>query len=257
MPIREQHNSGPPTGSGPSTVVVFSGGSAPDSRVVSVLPPQRYVIAADGGQRHASNLGIAVDLLVGDFDSLAPADLAAARQSDTEVVQHRTDKDATDLELALDLAVERSPNHVIVVGGGEGERLDHFVGMISLLGDPRYAGSRLSAWLGHSRIVVVRPDHPASLVRSGAPADDAMSTYVSLVPISDTVEGVTTCGLRFALTDATLLRHRTRGVSNEFVDSEAGTPATVNIASGALLVIQPSSLPFPTPSDFPSSKASS
>ena len=75
--------------------------------------------------------------------------------------------------------------------------------------------------------------------------------------MTDTVEGVTTSGLRFPLSDATLLRHRTRGVSNEFTNAEAGTSATVSISSGALLVIQPSSLPFPSPSNSPTSKASS
>ena len=260
MPIREPVEPRPPSGGSTtspfhaSTVVVFSGGSAPNPGVVAQLPERRFVIAADGGHRHARNLGVTVDLLVGDFDSLDPTDLKAAKASTTEVLQHRVDKDATDLELALDLAIDRSPGEIIVVGGGEGERLDHFVATISLLGDPRYARSHVSAWLGHSRIVVVRPGHPARLSRVGIDppyatntANAATAPYVSLVPVSDTVGGITTSGLRFALEDATLLRHRTRGVSNEFIDVGRNATAGVEIRTGALLVIQPFALASVTP----------
>ena len=233
--------------------MVFSGGSAPDSRVAAMLPAERFVIAADGGHRFAQDLGLLVDVLVGDFDSLATSDLEAAELSDTEIVRHRVDKDATDLELALDLAIERGPREVIVVGGGEGERLDHFVGMLSLLGDPRYSEAKVSAWLGHSRVVVVRPGQPATFERAADNTADTTSTYLSLIPITDAVDGVTTAGLRFALDNDTLLRHRTRGVSNEFAEPTAGALATVSITSGALLVVQPAALP---PLASPASKSS-
>ena len=267
MPIWEPVEPRPPSGESTtfpfhaSTVVVFSGGSAPDPRVVAQLPEQRFVIAADGGHQHARNLGVTVDLLVGDFDSLDPTDLEVAKASTTEVLQHRVDKDATDLELALDLAIDRSPGEIIVVGGGEGERLDHFVSTISLLGDPRYARSQVSAWLGHSRIVVVRPGHPARLSRVGIDPPYATNAtnapYVSLVPVSDTVDGITTSGLRFALENASLLRHRTRGVSNEFIDVGRNATASVEIRTGALLVIQPFALPFARPIPVPVAAAPS
>ena len=244
-----------------SSVVVFSGGAPPYRGVAAVLPPDAYVIAADRGFRHARDLGVPVHGLIGDFDSLAATDLAAARSSAVNVIGYPAEKDATDLELALDLAIGRDPRKIIVVAGGEGDRIDHFVTSVSLLCSPRYATAEVSAWFGRARLVVVRPGRRAHFERcspdtasEGTAPDTASegtvpdtvrgitgpsnSELITLEPITDEVHGVTTTGLKFALSDATLHRHRTRGVSNVFVSSSA----SVHITGGTLLVIQPSAI---------------
>ena len=58
--------------------VVVIGGSPPHPGVVERLDRDRFVIAADSGLDHARALGLAVDLVVGDFDSVTPDALAAA-----------------------------------------------------------------------------------------------------------------------------------------------------------------------------------
>ncbi len=118
---------------------------------------EALVIGADSGVEHAAALGRHVDIAVGDFDSVSPAALAAAEAAGAEVLRHPPDKDATDLELALDLAVARGARRITVVGG-HGGRFDHCLA--------NALAARLGALRPHGRRRLVR----RHLRPGGAPA---------------------------------------------------------------------------------------
>jgi thiamine pyrophosphokinase len=209
----------------PSTVVVVTGG---DPVVLSDLAPLHegaYVIAADSGIERALDLGMRVDLAIGDFDSVDPAVLAAVTAAGARVERHPAAKDATDLELALDAALRRQPQRIVVVGG-HGGRLDHFLANAMVLAAHAYDGPELLAQMGQARITVVR--RTARL--DGSPGD-----LVTLVPVHGPATGVDTQGLLYPLRDEDLEPGSTRGVSNEMT----GSTATVTLRSGVLLVVQP------------------
>ena len=86
-------------------IIVVSGGLAPDRSEIGPLPAGAFVIAADSGLEHAAALGLAVDVLVGDLDSVSTSALEAAEEAGVRVERHPVDKEATDLELALDYAL--------------------------------------------------------------------------------------------------------------------------------------------------------
>src|SRR5688572_20257234 len=96
-----------PPSSTHSVALVFAGGDPLPEGISERLPADAFVIAADSGLRYAQLLGRRVDLVVGDFDSVDPDDLAAAEASGAAVERHAAAKDATDLELALDAAHAR------------------------------------------------------------------------------------------------------------------------------------------------------
>lgn len=182
------------------------------------------MIAADSGLEHARAAGWHTTAVVGDLDSVDPAVLEAARGEGTVVQAHPTDKDQSDLELALDEAVRRGATSVIVLGVGGG-RLDHFLASLFLLADARFAAIDVDArWEGH-RAAVVR-----SRARSfrGRPGD-----VVTLLPIHGPAR-VKTEGLRWALEDEVLEAGSSRGLSNEFVTEWVWVHAT----QGTLLAIQ-------------------
>ena len=77
-------------------VVVVASGPGP-SVAVPVTPT---VIAADGGLDRAAALGLDVDVVIGDLDSVSAEALAAAEAAGARIVRHPEAKDATDLELA-------------------------------------------------------------------------------------------------------------------------------------------------------------
>src|SRR5262245_59111095 len=97
--------------------IVITGGSPPRRGVTAHLPADRFVIAADSGLDHARQLGLGVDLLVGDLDSVSAAGLAAAEAEGVPIERHPTAKDAIDTELALEAAVTRGAERIAVVSG--------------------------------------------------------------------------------------------------------------------------------------------
>ena len=204
----------------PNVIVVASG---PGPAVA--VPDAGTVIAADGGLDRALALGLAVDVVIGDLDSVSDAALAAAEAAGTRVVRHPAAKDAADLELALDEAVALGARRVLVVASAEG-RLDHLLASLELLAADRYAELELDAIVGDARIGVIRSER----VLHGRPGE-----LVSLIAIGGGAEGVTTAGLAYPLAGETLAAGSTRGVSNVFDDDEV----RVQVGSGVLLAIRP------------------
>lgn len=208
------------------TVIVVTGGDLPTPDVARRLPADAdRVIAADSGLLSARMLGLEVDLVVGDMDSVDRAFLAAAEQAGAEVQRHPTAKDATDLALALDAAAQDGPADVVVVGG-HGGRLDHFLANALLLAAEPYRELRIEAHMGPATLTVVRDEaHLAGEV----------GELVSLLPAHGAAHGVRTSGLLWELDGAELAPGTTHGVSNEFRQPNA----RVSIERGVLLAVQP------------------
>jgi thiamine pyrophosphokinase len=214
----------------PDVVVLVSGDPLPVTllpRLAGAIDAARLTVAADGGLAHAERAGRNVDVVVGDLDSVDPDALARARDAGCEIIAHPPDKDATDLDLALALVLERweGPGRpTVLVAGGHGGRLDHLLGNVLVLAAERYAGARLHGWLGSDLVHVVRDEQLL---------DAAPGTVVSLLAVHGAATGVTTSGLRFSLVDETLDAGSSRGLSNEVLTA----PARVTVSSGVLLVL--------------------
>ena len=210
-----------------ATVVVVAGGppDSPDAdrAVADRLPRADLVIAADSGAAHATRLGLHVDVLVGDLDSAAAADVDRA----ATVERHPRDKDKTDLELALDAAVARGAAHVVVVAS-LGGRADHALANVHVAAAAAYAAVDVDVLIGPATVHVVRPGRPRRL------AADA-GGLVTLLAVGGAARGVTTEGLAWPLTCEDLVPGSSRGVSNVAV----ADAATVAIGEGTLLAIVP------------------
>jgi thiamine pyrophosphokinase len=202
-----------------STVVVLCGG--PDRPSPAALPAASAVVAADGGVELALELGLTVDLAVGDFDSVSEEALAASAQ----VERHPASKDASDLELALDAALRLRPERIAVLGGGGG-RLDHLLGILLVLAAEAYAGVRVDAQLGAAAVHVVRGERRLA----GEPGE-----LISLFAAHGPAAGVVTEGLTYPLRGETLEPGSSRGLSNVFAEPEA----RIALEQGVLLAVRP------------------
>lgn len=213
----------------PLVAIVVFGGEAPSPRALADLDPtdRVIVVAADSGAHHAHALGLRVDVLVGDLDSIDPALVAELERAGIDIERHPVDKDATDLELALDVARSRGAHGVIVVGG-HGGRVDQSLANALLLASPRFADLRVEARLAEAIVQVVHGGNSVTVV--GRPGDT-----VSLLPVHGDAHGIVTTGLRFALCDESLGPGTSRGISNELADISA----TVRVGEGTLLVVRP------------------
>lgn len=189
--------------------------------------PEDVWIGADRGAVFLVEHGIRPAISVGDFDSVSEAERDAVRRASARFVPcDPVDKDDTDTELAFRLALELEPAE-IRIAGALGTRFDHSLANVHLL------------------VKALEQDMPCSLVDefnlirltdSRLTVDDpgSLYPYVSLLPLTREVTGVTLRGFQYPLTNHTITMGRTLTMSNAL----AAATGTVEIASGLLLVIQ-------------------
>jgi thiamine pyrophosphokinase len=192
------------------------------------LPADAVVVAADSGVDFAHDLGLRIDVAIGDFDSVSSEGLTRATSDGARVESHPTAKDKTDLELALDEAMRVGASDMIVLGVGGG-RLDHLMANLLVLAAPQYAPCRITAHAGPARVHVARGGEAETVIHG------TIGELVTILPIGGTASGISTTGLRFPLHNEALGPGTSRGVSNVV----AQTPATVHLHGGTLLVVFP------------------
>lgn len=207
---------------------VLVGGDVPERPVLEGIAEVDLVIAVDSGVRIARTYGLPVHVLLGDLDSISEGGRAWAEAEGASIIEFPTDKDATDLELAIEHAVAEGADQIIALGV-EGGRLDHELGNWAVLCRPRAAQMEIRTSSGIA--TPIHGEHRSSIELTGQPGE-----VVSLLPTLGDASGVTTTGLRWPLDDARVPAGSAWGVSNEFVEDVA----SVSIHTGTLLVIRPS-----------------
>jgi thiamine pyrophosphokinase len=206
-----------------STVIIFAGGKDIPPTTIDELPAADTVIAADSGYLIAESLGCKVDTIVGDMDSVGSLEDVP---DSTEVIRYPVDKDATDLELAFELAIRNEPRRIVLVGA-EGGRFDHEVAAITVICSDRWSGVPEIDW--------VRSDSISHVIRDTLRIQGDPGDLFSLIPVAGDAIGVTTAGLRWELEGETLYAGSARGISNVLLRTEI----VVRIAGGVLLGVLP------------------
>ena len=199
------------------TAVIFGAGEY-DART-PLLTENCFVIAADAGYARCLSLGIAPDLVIGDFDSLDRAPDAA------NVVRLPVEKDVTDMDAAVSLALERGCS-ILHLYGGMGGRPDHTLANYALLARLSRQGVRAFLY-GEGYAVTAVTD--GTMILTGGRGET-----VSVFAWSEKAEGVTLQGLKYPLEDAVLTNTFALGVSNSF----AAETAIVSVKHGTLLVMR-------------------
>ena len=180
------------------------------------IPEGALVIAADGGLRHTDVLGLAPDVILGDFDSLGyiPADSRV----------YPVEKDDTDAMLAVRVGLERGCDAFFFYGAMDGPRLDHTIANFQTLGYLATHGAR-GTLIGRDYIATVLSAE--SLEFSGE-----ATGILSLFCLGEAAE-VSIEGLKYGLDHGTLTPDFPLGVSNHF----EGKPAKITVHSGLVLAL--------------------
>ncbi|MDO5300977.1 MAG: thiamine diphosphokinase [Tissierellia bacterium] len=176
------------------------------------------IIASDRGYNYLTDAGIAVDIAVGDFDSLLGEELKAG-----EIYRHKSEKDETDTELALSVALEKGHGEMTLLGAW-GSRWDHSLANIFLLEQIQEKGGRLTIKDENNVLFLAAP---------GSYTLEKDKTYVSLLPLSPWVE-YSTENFAYEVHHLRLKRGTPRGVSNELL----GRRGRLTIHEGMALVFQ-------------------
>ena len=208
--------------------LVVTGGTVSKKVLETVLSDYDFqkIIACDKGLEICQECDILPDLVIGDFDS-AKTDIVASYWEKTEFLDLDTHKDFTDTHVAISYILEQEirQDEVILVGA-TGTRMDHTLANIGLL--KQFAEFGISAYLidEHNRITMTAHQHIVKRT-------DAYR-YVSLLPYTEQVTGVTLQGFYYNAQGLTLKLGESIGVSNELI-AECGL---IEFESGLLIVIE-------------------
>jgi len=205
-------------------VIIIANGSFENPNFYrNLIENDDYVICADGGAKYAILLGITPNLVVGDLDSIDNSIYESLQRGNTEFIKYPSEKNESDLELALEKALALNPQE-IVIWGALGKRVDHLFANLMLL--------TLSLKKNIST-KLIDEDHEIFIIDKFIELKGETGDYLSLFPLSIEVKGITTSGLKYPLKNETLYLGPTRGLSNEFTTNIAN----VTIKDGLLLVI--------------------
>lgn len=212
---------------------IFSGGEIQDEFVEAYCKNNQvdWIIAVDGGLAVLERLGLRPAYIVGDFDTV-DTKVLEKYQSDGQVVvrEYQPEKDLTDGQIAVELALKLCSTKVVLFGA-TGKRLDHLLGNLHLL----YMAERDGAVC---EILDIR--NRVRLLRGGntywVEQKTQFGKYVSLVPFTDVVKGITLTGFKYPLTDFTMTRfiNPTLGISNEVVEERG----SIWFSDGILICVE-------------------
>jgi thiamine pyrophosphokinase len=199
---------------------VFGGGDIYPEYIEERPDGDDIVICADSGYKNAISMGVKVDVLVGDFDSLGRIPDGIG-----EVIQVPAEKNSTDTQLAVDIATERGANEIIIVGSTSG-RADHTLStlaILELLWDKRIPAIVVN---GQNRVRFIR-DSGTILIRS-------MYKYFSIVTLDNIAKKVSIEGAKYPIVKKDIKRGFQFAVSNEIVKNAA----LITVKKGAVYIIE-------------------
>ncbi|MFD1394638.1 thiamine diphosphokinase [Kroppenstedtia eburnea] len=207
--------------------VVVAGGELAGADLGAIRPGDR-VVAVDGGVRALRRANLPIHLAVGDFDTLGPRVPRLLKEAGIPVKRLPAEKDMTDTQYAVETAIAEGAQEILVLGALGGARFDHALANLFLLEKIEAAGIPGVIENSSNRIRL----HPGAekelwLERGPFP-------YVSLLALTERVEGVSLEGFRYPLCDATLYRQYPRGISNELTARRG----KIRIRRGKLLVVE-------------------
>jgi thiamine pyrophosphokinase len=208
----------------PKRMLLFAGGNLGDWALENIHEDD-HLIGVDRGALFLIRHGLVPHLAIGDFDSVTAEELSVIRERSRHLITcDPVMKDLTDTEMAFAWAMNRQPDEIVLLGG-LGTRFDHTLANVHLLLKGLRAGI-------HCRIVDEKNE--VMLIDKPTRVSQGRFSHVSLLPLSEQVNGITLEGFQYPLHRATLRIGDSLGISN-VLQAEQGT---IHVESGMLVVIK-------------------
>lgn len=211
--------------------LVVTGGKLDMAFARSFLEEHQFdkIIAVDAGLAAVDALGLAPDYVVGDFDTADEALMEKYKKMPHIVWEvHKPEKDETDTELARSCAVSLGCGEIAFLGA-TGGRLDHLIGNIHALYDCMQRG--IDAYIVDAQNKLYLLDEGKTFCKGRQ-----WGKYVSFIPYTEQVCGITLRGFRYPLTERDIRRGEEVGlcISNEVIEDRA----TLQFEEGILICVE-------------------
>lgn len=205
------------------TVIICSGEINNYSFCHEIVKSADRIICADGGTRHAINMKLTPNVIIGDMDSSEAQYLDYFKKTGAEIIEYPKDKNKTDTHICIEFALAFSRE--IILLGATGNRIDHMIANISLLK------------LGIERnipISIIDNKNHIRMIRDSIILEGKKGDFFSLIPFTERVAGICTKGAHYELENAGMELGDPYGVSNYFEEETV----EITIKKGYLLVIK-------------------
>lgn len=208
-------------------VAIVTGGHNNRLFLEEILNNQSFdmIIGVDSGTNYLYQSHIFPNIILGDFDSIDNKAKDFFESKKIKFIEFPPEKDMTDTHIAIEYAIERGAREIVLLSA-TGTRMDHTLANIFLI----------EKYMKQVKINIINENNNIQLIRDKQLVALPMNhfKYISLIPFSDRVEGITTKGLKYELHDAILTRMDSLGVSNEFKKESC----SISINKGLLAIIQ-------------------
>ncbi|HJJ03943.1 MAG TPA: thiamine diphosphokinase [Clostridiaceae bacterium] len=205
--------------------LIVSGGNVEKEILNKTIKNNNFdnVIAVDKGLEILDECNIQPNYIIGDFDSVNQKIISKYDKEKT--IKLNPEKDFTDTHMAIKLAIQNKSNYIIVLGG-IGTRIDHTIANVHILKE--CIDNKI-------RCEIINEKNKIFLINKSCYIDlDEKYKYISLIPLTTQVTGVTLKGFKYLLQDATLTIGESIGVSNEQIEKRA----EVKLKDGILICIE-------------------
>lgn len=207
--------------------LIITGGKINKNFAKKYLKSNKYdiIIAVDKGLETIDYLKLQPQYVLGDFDSVNTKILEKYKKQNIKIIKLNPEKDLTDTHSAIDLALKLKSTEITILGA-IGTRLDHTMANIHILKQAldknikaKIVNEKNEIELINKEIIIKKDDN---------------YKYVSIIPLTTNVTGITIEGMKYIINDYTLSIGDSLGVSNKQIDKEA----KISIKTGILVVIK-------------------
>lgn len=207
--------------------LIITGGKINKNFAKKYLKSNKYdiIIAVDKGLETIDYLKLQPQYVLGDFDSVNTKILEKYKTQNIKIIKLNPEKDLTDTHSAIDLALEIKSTEITILGA-IGTRLDHTMANIHIL--KQALDKNIKAKIVNEKNEIELIDKEIIIKK------DDNYKYVSIIPLTTNVTGITIEGMKYIINDYTLSIGDSLGVSNEQIDKEA----KISIKTGILVVIK-------------------
>ncbi|NLK64460.1 MAG: thiamine diphosphokinase [Tissierellia bacterium] len=204
------------------TALIIGNGQEVHENIINTIKYD-YVICADGGLEKVKKYGIIPDILIGDLDSLAP-DLLKEYEQNIPVERFPSEKDLTDMELAVEFALSKGYLSIILAGA-TGTRLDHTLGNIMLMEKYYKDGVNISIVDNNNEMKIISDNTELFI-------DYKQGYYISIIPLTENIQGLYLEGFKYPLNNVNVQRGSTLCISNQI----KGNKGKIKLRQGRAIV---------------------
>lgn len=208
------------------STLILTGGNVNTEFLKKILEENKFetIIAADKGLEALNKINVMPNYIIGDFDSVNKTTLNQYENKNIEITYLKPEKDFTDTHMAIKLAIEKRAKHITIIGA-TGTRMDHTLANIHVLNEALQ--NNVPTEIINENNIIMLINRKVKLIKN------TNYKYVSIIPLTTKITGVTLKGFKYNIENATINLGESIGVSNEQIEQEA----LIEIKEGIAILI--------------------